>query len=528
MLRVKKMHSFILSLLACFVAITRVWAEADTSFVFPLAGLDPGTAKDPNGERFTLGPRQYLAKMSIFPDVADDSAQEIEAQEKDFIIDTGSGVTVTYHVDTATDEECSANFGELNATSLDLSPDESNFTLAQEGSSACKDFIYSLSNSKNSTCPFMIMYAGGVNIQGFVVDNAYVFVDGSKQVLGNSNTDTSSLDEVLTTLNDGVAPLYSPFIFGRIDSAVSCQLYPGVVGMDSTPTAFAPQLVSSGRIGGVVFSICVSREGLYENGQQAGYLVMGPGVPSALEQALSTFPLYNGKTLQRIKTENQEFQDDISSLDVQGLDTHFFVITDSMTIGNDTFQGPLDTLVDTGYTGIAFKSEIISALNTQIASNAANKGYTSDGADCILVGAVSNEDAMALVNDIAPSIQVSLSDTVSFNIEGIDYMRVSNIGTGEYAICNAALVSQSNEPAILGTAFFINRFVQFDWENQQIRIADESSCSDDTVEFTAQTTASDMSGSYSFPFTVESQGVHPPRDTVLSLVAFMLILILLL
>lgn len=518
--------------LVYFVAITGVCGEVDTSFVFPLAGVDvsssdaPG-ATDQNGNQFTLGPRHYLAKMSIFPGTTDATAQSIESQQGDFILDTGSGVAVLYDITTGITQECSAAFEEkngLNYTSPDL---KSSFTLAKKDASICKNFVYSLSNSQNGTCPFKTTYAGGESIEGFVISNAYVYAEGSKQVLGNSDTTkTSGLAETLTTLNDGVAPLYSPLSVGRIDSALSCGLYPGILGMDMSESAFAPQLVSSGKIGGVVFSICVSREGMYGDGQEAGYMVMGPGVPSALEQNLSTFPLYNGQTLQRIKTSSQQFQEDIPSLDVRGLETHFFLITDTVAIGDQTFEGPLDTLVDTGYSGIAFEPDIIDSMTTQIAANAGKKGYTIVADGCILVGAVSNEDAMALANDIAPTIQLAFSDTVSFNVEGTDYMSVNQVELGKYEICSTATVSQSNEPAILGTAFFINKFVQFDWENQQIRIADVSNCSD-TSTFIAQTTASELSGNYSFPYTVESQAIHP-RDRVLSLVvAFILSLALL-
>ena len=523
--RSKKMKSLVF-MLVCWSVTTAVAADANTSFILSLVGADlaigPPVGFDPNGERFPVGPRHYFIKMSLLPGSVEESAQEVVPQEVNFFVDTGSGVTVQYTVDTSNSEECDDLFEGKNALNLtipDLRQVNNTFTPATRGSNACKEVDYTVSNSKDSNCPFEIAYAGGENIQGYVVDNAYVYADGSRQILGASTTMNSRLGNVLTTLNGGVTPLYAPFYFGRIDSALSCIIYPGIVGMDSTPSAFAPQLASDGTIGSVVFSMCVSSEGLYSQGEEAGFLIMGPAVPSTIAPTLGNFPLYNGKTLQRIKTENKEFQEDIASLNVRGLDTHFFVITDGVTIGDETFQGPLDTLIDSGYSGVAFESSIIDSLNENIAANAASKGYTVEQ-ECFLVGAVTSDEAVTIANDIAPSIQVSLSDTVTYSIDGTSYMNVEEAGSGEYRICNTASVSEKSEPAILGTSFFINRFVQFDWGNQVLRVADVTSCPSSTSNdtYTAEFAGAEMSGNYSFPYSIES-GSHPQDGVMLYLVA---------
>jgi hypothetical protein len=92
---------------------------------------------------------------------------------------------------------------------------------------------------------------------------------------------------------------------------------------------------------------------------------------------------------------------------------------------------------------------------------------------------------------------------------------VVEVGSGTYALCSGATVSQGNEAAILGTSFFIDRFVQFDWDNEVLRVADITTCPNNTFN-TVNTSTEVMSGTYSFPYTIES-GSYPPHVGVFAL-----------
>lgn len=495
-----------------FPRVAAASVSMDTSFVLPVYGRDlewsVGTARDQSGAPFSVGPKHYVFNMTVFPQQA---VEDIKGRYGEFIVDTGSGVSVAYLNTAGADSGCGSTGEDTVGTSPNLS---TMYTYATKNSNTCAEFEYSVSNPLNDTCIFRVSFAGGEEAQGFVIKNAYMYVDGSQQILGSviNTTDNQSVNGVVTTLNGGVLPLYSPFVVGGITSS-SCATLPGLVGMDTSENAFVSQLVANGKIKENVFSICSSRQGMY-GGTEAGILIMGPGVPSLVAETLSTFPLYNGKTIVNVKTESDEFGKNVASLDVRGLDSHFFVISDSVRVGDSTFQGPLDTLLDSGYDALGLRSDIFDALNQQIAANAESKGYMmSREENCIIASNITNQNAMAIAEDIAPTIQVSLSDTVTFDIEGINYMTVSESAPQEYLVCNAITVSQSDETVVLGTSFFVDRFVQFDWENQVLRVADVTSCPSSTSPssetFTvASEDATSMTGFYSFPFRVVS-GCHP-------------------
>lgn len=520
-----KMHSFGVSILCelcaivlCILLVAGAAGSASTdTFVVPivvreLPDSSPKNALDENGDPLFLGPFHYMMKLNIFPEIQG-SSDDIGALSGDFLIDTGSSVAVMYHQGTDGEPQaCESLYEERNVLNH-TAPDISNYDLASEDSTMCKEFDYSIENPMNNTCLFQVVYAGGEEIEGFVVQNAYMFMDSSRKVLGSSSeiSGDKTLINTLTSMNGGSFPLYSPLIVGRIDRATSCSAFPGIMGMDTSKSSFVTQLATQGKIGGNVFSLCLSRTGLNDgNDQEDGIVIMGPGNPSHIAGMLSAFPLYNGITIQDIKTESQEFEDAIASLKERGLSSHFFIILDNITVGNLTFPGPLDTLVDSGYEALAFRSDISNAIQQQIVLNIKSKGYSVDiQGQCITVDNLTNEEALAIVEEVSPTIRLALSNTMSYDVKGIDYMNVIEVSPQQFQLCNAVGASESNEMAVLGTSFFIDRFVQFDWDNQELRIADITVCpsSNASSDLFTVVNSTAMSGGYSFPYEKQTSSV---------------------
>jgi hypothetical protein len=484
-----------------------------------LTGMSVTTVRTPEGDIVHAGPLHYVMKMA--------SGGTDNASKGEFMVDTGSGVIGAYTSNTEevdiggmTCQEQYAALNEVQAIAFEMpSVGDTEGVPVSATSNACKTFIYAVpGGGASDTCPFSVRYVSGQYINGTVVEQDMSFPLSlpvlSPQTVQASRDNLGEPAAGLSAVNAATDGLEANLVIGDVQRANSCGPYPGIVGMDMSPSALVSQLVASKALSSHVMSICASVSGTYdESDSDDDFLLLGPGVPEAFVgspgERLQEFGLFNGETIQKVPISDPDFLGNVTEVARPGISDHFFtVVENGLKVGNVTRDAPMVALVDTGYAALGVPETMLVEIHDEIQARAEAKGY--EKAPCsggfFVPSKMLAEAYRMVVDEVAPPITIRFAkeELTHYSIEGAGYMMATEIEeSGSVMFCSALSPSRRGSQLALGTSFFRDRFVQFDWTQARLRIGDTTSCP------SSESMASGTWATYTGPTVNGAQGMAP-------------------
>lgn len=210
----------------------------------------------------------------------------------------------------------------------------------------------------------------------------------------------------------------------------------------------------------------------------------------------SSFTLYNGTGL---ATRIDGYKNDTTFVErAKNISTsavekeHYYAVLDSVQIGNDTFggvQGKYIAMIDSGWTNLGLPLPMIESITSYINQSLIDNGMDDDvdflvsleqpfPQGCIRYNATQYPDPVKLANLVYPTIGISMGENGA-------YMPINLTETAAFygqsggldQICaNVELVDRQN--IMLGTPFFLDRYVQLNIDQGMGYFSNVTDCSD--------------------------------------------------
>ncbi|WPT12683.1 hypothetical protein PSENEW3_00002527 [Picochlorum sp. SENEW3] len=445
-----------------------------------------------------------LASPSIDARYRIDGSQTSAYNAAEIVVDTGSALLSMYLKNTTVPEDCKQLYERYPNSTID----QRLLTPLPANSPECRSFTYSVPDPNGDDCLFRITYGGGsTSLNGFAAQEEFAF-ENSTAVLGSS-------DVTLPSAPLANAGLGGMMTIAAVENATNCDAFPGLGGMDNNENSVVSQLVSQELIGRHALSVCTS---LRDN---ASFIVFGPAIPQSAD--LNDVIMYNGTTIQSIQTESDAFEQSIDPLKETGLSSHYYVIVNGLQIGeSDAIQGPLSAIIDTGFPAFGVTKSMLDQVNAQISANAQKNSLPVAGPGCFAVGP--DVSLPEIVSRVIPNVTIFFTNETKVVIPGAAFAEVVVMEDSGREVCSTLLESSPQQLA-LGTAFFLNRFVQLDSALGIMRTSELEVCPSVPPGEGGWTVSDSISvkGSYTFPYNIAASAAAQTHGFVVMMVASILI-----
>lgn len=400
----------------------------------------------------------------------------------EILVDTGSGLLDMYLKNTTVPDACKELYEKYPNSTID----QRLLTPVPANSPVCTSFTYSVPDPNSDACMFRISYGGGSTIfSGFAAQEEFAF-ENSTRVLGSS--------EVTLPPTVAKADLGGTMAIAAVENATNCNAFPGLGGMDNNKNSVVSQLVSQEVIGRHALSVCMS---LSDN---ASFVIFGPAIPKSVP--LNDVLMYNGTTIQSIRTDDDDFEESIEPLKMLGLSSHYYLILNGLQIGesDDAIEGPFSAILDSGFPSLGLTKSMLDQVNAQILANAQKNNLPVSGPGCFGVGP--DDNLPEVVSRVIPNVTVFFTNETQVVIPGSSFAEVVVTGYSTREVCSTLLESSPQQVA-LGTSFFFNRFVQMDSALGIARMSEFNACPSIPPGERDWTRSDSISvkGSYTFPYT---------------------------
>ncbi|KAI8109323.1 hypothetical protein M9435_005734 [Picochlorum sp. BPE23] len=279
---------------------------------------------------------------------------------------------------------------------------------------------------------------------------------GGGEFVGPMVTDTMSIGGEDFTVN-----------FGMPTQSFDCSLAATqILGMNQGKSSFLSQAYARGGIDEKVVGFCGSRE--------APFMVLGSdaSIPDAALSAAS-FPLYDGGQLVDLPeyTDDEDLMktvEDINNSTVRR--EHYYTVIDSVVVGAEPFSSPQVAMIDSGWTDLGLTGPMVDSLTSYVNQSLVENGMDEDISlilnpdqnypkGCVRYNSSQYPNGIALANMIYPTIDITLQGGSSLSINLTETTAFYGDDGEEQLMC-ANVASLSDGPVMLGTPFFMDRFVE--------------------------------------------------------------------
>lgn len=254
-----------------------------------------------------------------------------------------------------------------------------------------------------------------------------------------------------------------------------------ILGMNRGQASFLSQAYNHGKIDEKLVGICGSRE--------APVMALGSAAltPSAKLPA-SAFPLHEGAQLEEL-TEYMDDEDFMksakgvanSSVELE----HYYTVIDSVVIGADSFSTPHVAMIDSGWTSLALPESMVESIasyvNQSLIENGMEDDFTLVMLDqdfpqaCVGYNTEDYPDAIAIANTLYPTIDITLQGGSFVSINLTETAGLYESFGGKELMC-ANIEVKSTGPIMLGTPFFLDRYVKLDQDTNTGSFTDIVDC----------------------------------------------------
>lgn len=362
-------------------------------------------------------------------------------QATPMLVDLGSVTIVVPNRLLQTPEECPEKaLGDLAASNYSLTSSTTG-RLVPFGTATCSEnpTSYTEPAQGSLSCLMNIAYAGG-------------------EFVGPMVTDTMSIGGEELTVNFGM-PLQS------FDCSLAATQ---ILGMNQGKSSFLSQAYDSGEIDEKLVGFCGSRE--------APFLALGSdaSIPGTKLSA-APFPLYDGAQLVDLEefAEDDEFMktaEDIRNSTVTR--EHYYTVIDSVLVGTEEFSAPHVAMIDSGWTNLGLTAPMVESLTSYVNQSLVDNGMEDVDIilnpdqdfpkGCVRYNTSDYPDAVALANILYPAIDITLQGGSFFSINLTETAAFYSSEGGETELMCANVAVQSEGPIMLGTPFFMDRYIQLD------------------------------------------------------------------
>ena len=261
-----------------------------------------------------------------------------------------------------------------------------------------------------------------------------------------------------------------------------------ILGMNQGKSSFISQMYRNGYIDEKIVGFCGSRD------IPGAFMQLGSDMLSRMDT--SSFSLYDGTGLAALTDgykNDTTFAERAKNISTSAVEKeHYYAVLDSVQIGNDTFggeQGQYIAMIDSGWTNLGLPLPMIQSITSYINQSLIDNGMDDDvdflvsleqpfPQGCIRYNATQYPDPVKLANLVYPTIGISMGENGA-------YMPINLTETAAFygqsggldQICaNVELVDGQN--IMLGTPFFLDRYVQLNIDQGMGYFSNVTDCSD--------------------------------------------------
>jgi hypothetical protein len=254
-----------------------------------------------------------------------------------------------------------------------------------------------------------------------------------------------------------------------------------LLGMNQGKSSFLSQAYDSGYVDETLVGICGGRG--INGSENAPFMVLGSGADlltatdaSSSAKGMYGFPLFDSEGLASI----EEYDDAFSSLAKnrsinEVAKEHYYTVVDSIHVGNDSF-GTVDqvryvAMIDSGWTTLGLYRPMIESLTAYINQTLVENDLDDDISlllnpdqqspkGCIIYNSSMYSDPAALAKLIYPTINVTLQGGSEIAIDLAETAAFYGKTEGLDIMCANLEEMKENDTIMLGTPFFIDRYIQ--------------------------------------------------------------------
>ena len=382
------------------------------------------------------------------------------------------------------------------------------------GSVACFDNPTSYKEpTSDSACLMDVAYAGG-------------------EFVGPMITDNMSVDGQNLTVNFAM-PMKS------FDCSLSATR---LLGMNQGKSSFLSQAYNGGYVDETLVGFCGGRG--INGSDNSPFMVLGSGADlstardaSSIVKGIQAFPLFDGEGLASLEGYDDTFMSLAKNRSVNKVEKeHYYTVVDSIQVGNDSF-GTVDqvryvAMIDSGWTTLGLYRPMIESLTALINQTLIENDLDDDISlllnpdqpspkGCVFYNASMYSDPAALAKLMYPTISVTLQGRAKVTIELAETAAFYGKTKGLDIMCANLEEMKENDPIMLGTPFFIDRYIQLNPNKKEGHFTDIVECDQVKTALKLRNNQDDVDDTASEPQVSETSLATRHTIWVACLVAFL-------